>query len=123
MICIVCNKEFSSKRKDAKFCSSTCRSNKFRKVVKIATDNPATDNATDNRIDNATDKLATVSMVFPEKKENIIPKDRWLCKIVGCNLINMPGHGGMCIYHWRKSEDLVNIPEQEYNLLNTGNPC
>ena len=105
MICTVCNKEFNSKRKDAKFCSSTCRSNKFR-----ATDNPnavATDNATDKPNAVATDKVTA--------------KDSWLCKICGCNLINMPGHDGMCIYHWRQSENT--IPEKEYNLLNTGNPC
>lgn len=102
MKCIVCNIEFSSKRKDAKFCSSTCRSNKFRKYFLLKS---ATDNATDK---SATDKVS-------------VTKDSWLCKIDGCNLINM--HGGMCIYHWRKSESLVTIPEKEYNLLNTGNPC
>ena len=112
MKCIICCKEFQSKRKDAKFCSSTCRSNKFR------TDNPATDNATDK---DATDK--SVSRVSENKENNIIPnKDSWLCKVEDCNLQNMPGHGGMCIYHWRKEEKLSTIPKDQYDQLN-GVPC
>jgi hypothetical protein len=47
MICTICLKEFESKRTDAKFCSSTCRSKASR-----ATDNLSV--ATDNRTDTET---------------------------------------------------------------------
>ena len=84
-----------SKRKDALFCSAKCRVTDKRK--KVVTDKSVTDNVTD--------------------KLSVTPKDSWLCKIEGCNLPNMPGHGDMCIYHWRVSEKLY-ISKQQYDLLN-----
>jgi hypothetical protein len=59
MKCQTCQKDFISKRTDAKFCSSTCRS----KASRVATDNFATDNS----VSVATDKV----------KINIVPKDEW----------------------------------------------
>lgn len=48
MKCTICTQEFESKRADAKFCSSTCRS----RAKRNATDNLATDNS----VQDATDK-------------------------------------------------------------------
>ena len=59
-MCQICQKEFESKRADAKFCSSKCRKASSRGV----TDNYVTDNSTDN----VTDKLVKI---------NIVPKDEW----------------------------------------------
>ena len=54
MICINCNAEFKSKRADARFCSSKCRTAYSRKtlsVTKSVTDkSDVTDNVTDNKI-------------------------------------------------------------------------
>jgi len=48
MKCIVCNTEFESKRQDAKYCSSTCRSKASRATDNNATDKFATDNGMDS---------------------------------------------------------------------------
>jgi hypothetical protein len=50
MLCTTCGKEFVSRRKDARFCSVTCRSKCHRATDKPATDIIATDNII-NRVD------------------------------------------------------------------------
>lgn len=106
MLCLTCNKEFVAKRTDAKYCSPKCR-----KIASRVTDNSVTDNVTDNSIP-VTDKI---SVTKPLKS----PKDSWLCKIKGCNLKNLPGHQGMCIYHWRKDEGLDVITDKQCEEVNT----
>jgi len=96
LLCKVCSKVFSPKRKDAKFCSAKCRvTNKRNKTV---TDKSVTDNVSVSVTDNS--------------------KDTWLCKVDGCNLPNMPGHGNMCIYHWKVSMGLSHTSDKEYEKLN-----
>ena len=97
MKCLVCGKEFETFRKDKKYCSSSCRLKRFR-------------NTSDETF-HETDKHETDVTVS-------VPKDSWLCEKEGCKLRNLPGHEGMCIYHWRISLGFPHIPKQQYELIN-----
>jgi len=62
MKCYTCQKEFESKRTDAKFCSASCRVTFNRNKVSV-TDK----SVTDNPVSSVTDKV----------KINVVPKDEW----------------------------------------------
>jgi len=102
LLCKVCSKVFSPKRKDAKFCSAKCRvTNKRNKTV---TDKSVTDNVTDN--------------VSVPVTDNTRYKSPLACKVLTCYGLAMPGHNDMCIYHWRKSSGLSTISIEDYRLNN-----
>ena len=95
MKCINCSKEFEAKRKSAKFCSPACRIALHREC---------------------NDKPVSVTNVTV--KDSVTPKDSWLCSEKDCKLHSAPGHGGLCIYHWRIKEGMPHITKDQYALLN-----
>ena len=81
MICVKCNKEFVSKREDAKYCSSKCRKLAFLKK------------------DLSVPELS-VPLSVPEY--GVLK-----CQVEGCVYKRSPGHhndGGLdtCIRHWNR---------------------
>ena len=108
MICKACNKEFVSRRKDAIYCSAKCRVSAHR-VTDNVTDNLVTDKSvTDNVTDNVSVPVT----------DNTRYKSPLACKVLTCYGLAMPGHGDMCIYHWRKSSGLSTISIEDYRLNN-----
>lgn len=106
MKCQVCDKDFISKRADAKFCSPKCRVTFNRN--KVVTDKVVTDKSVTGSV---TDKLSVTSRY----------KSPFACKIDGCCLESPPGHDDLCIYHWRKSLGMHTIKKEEYVKLNESN--
>ncbi len=105
MKCAICNKDFTSKRSSAKYCSSKCRKLAFLSVPKVSV------------LENGKVSVPPVSVPVTDKPT--VPDMGILkCKVESCKLMSAPGHNYMCIYHWRKVEGLATIPEEEYLKLN-----
>ena len=103
--CTVCNKEFEAKRVSAKFCSSTCRSQFNR--VSVA-----------ENVSVAPISVANATVTATIKPPVDTEKTAMMCGKDGCYLARMPGHDGLCIYHWRKLNGLDTISDITYAGLN-----
>ena len=106
IICKVCGKSFDSKRDDAQFCSSTCRSKKSRN----ATDNlsVATDNATDNVQQCSTltkDELYTRIEFYPQDTWKDSPEFAELMKRLKEMSIEELEAKGYSVPNWKRSKE------------------
>ena len=146
MKCVMCCKEFESKRSDAKCCSSTCRSKYSRATDKSDSGENSTKTievmknveVKDGMLVKKTEcpfptchEPGTIEdyvkdAVWDGNKEGYCAKHyiRYTdskakgCAAKGCNLDQGPGHDGLCIYHWREKEHLPRLEKKEYLELN-----